>query len=801
MRRRVRGLWVLTAVAALVVSGCTTVITGEPQTRSSRPSGPVDPVAGHPRLFIREGDVERLRSWATPENPLWEGGVVALAERSKGWMDDGTIPAQDTGSADYETYPTELNAQLFAFMSLVDPDEAARADWGHRARELLMHVIGKAEAGVGAEGDPWVDPRFAVFNRSRWQGAAFPLTVDWAYPYFSADDRARIQKVFLRWAGEQFTAYPAVSAGGGATDFTRAGAAPDAALLADRTQVRWATNNYFTAHGRNLVLMALALDPADDPGGELASYLRDALNLWWYQTDHALRTEAAGGHSPEGTEYAQSSIAYMTQLGFALHTAGQADPARNGPQSVMGDNPFFAAFLPAQLHSIAPVPTRAPPELEIGEVPVYQPASFGDFERYQAHDITDALVPLGLYAADRGDRATLDAVRWYITDVSPGGAEGLVDRVGNTSEYFTSMWYFLALDPTAAPPADPRPPLPLSHAAQGLNRYSARTCWCPEASWFTYGLTWKTIDHQGSDANEFELYRRGEWLTKKHTGYDTPWYTDYHNTLTIENDPPVAPLDEPFADIAARGSQVPIVSPTDPTLVAQGEGEGWFYALGDATALYNWVDDQRDDVRHASRSVVWLQPDHVIVYDRAETATAGRFKRFWLNVPAQAEVVGPLATVRTPGGQQLFSTTLLPAGATITSGPAAPHLGTTSLGEPMLFQVQVDATGGPPSARFLHVVQGADGGVAADPATLVESTGGRPYAGAAVSGTAAVFPVDVGAEVDTTTVPVPAGVTRVLVTGLVPNAGYDVSSGGGQVTVTKGGSTTADAAGVVVVNP
>src|SRR6185312_9016272 len=173
-------------------------------------------------------------------------------------------------------------------------------------------------------------------------------------------------------------------------------------------------------------------------------------------------------------------------------------------------------------------------------------------------------------------------------------------------------------------------------------------CWCPEASWFTYALTWKTIDHQGSDANEFELYRKGEWLTKKHSGYDTPWYTDYHNTLTIENDPPATPLDEPFSDIAARGSQVPILSATDPTLLAQGQGEGWFYALGDATPLYNWDDYERDDVRHASRSVVWLQPDHVIVYDRAETATPNRFKRFWLNVPAQAEVAGPLATVRTP---------------------------------------------------------------------------------------------------------------------------------------------------------
>jgi hypothetical protein len=411
------------------------------------------------------------------------------------------------------------------------------------------------------------------------------------------------------------------------------------------------------------------------------------------------------------------------------------------------------------------------------------------------------MAPLGLYAADVGDRATADAVRWYITNVSPGGAEGLVDRVGDTSEYASSMWYFLALDPNAPPPADPRPQLPLTHVAPGMHRYSARTCWCPDASWFTYSLTWKTIDHQGSDANDFELYRKGEWLTKKHTGYDTPWYTEYHNTLTIENDPPAESLGEQFDDIAARGSQEPLNSPTDPTLVAQGQGEGWFYALGDATPLYNWERDQRLDVQHASRSVVWLQPDHVIVYDRAQTGEDGRFKRFWLQTPAQADVAGNLATVQTPGGQQLFSTTLLPAGAAITSGPAAEIQGSTALGEPMLHQLRVEAPGGPASTRFLHVVQGADGGAPADPATLLESTGGRPYAGAAVAGTAAVFPVDIGAEVDTTTVPVPAGVTRVLVTGLAPNAGYDVSSGGGQVTVTKGGSTTADAAGVVVVTP
>lgn len=800
MRVQSAVLGALVAAVSLLVPGCSVDERGSTLVRGAPTA--VTPAAGHPRLFVRETDLPRLRSWAAPDNPVYAQGLARLAATAKTTMDEGTVPAKDTGLVEYDAHPTELYAELFAFMSLIEPDEAARADYGRRARDLLMYVIDKALPGVGAEGQPFRDPRFATYNRSRWQGEAFGLTVDWAYPYFSAEDRAKIRTVFLRWSQEQFTAYPATAAGGGASDFTRAGPTPDPALLADPRKLRWSTNNYFTAHPRNMALMALSLDEADDPGGELRGYLRDALGLWHYQTDRALRTDAAGGLSPEGTEYTQSSVAYMIQLLAALHTAGADDTARFGPQVAMADNPFFAQFLPAMLHSISPLPAPAPPDVNVGS-PVYLPAAYGDISNYFAPELTTALVPLALYAADRGDRATVDAVRWYITNASPGGAADLTDRVGNTDQFFASILYFLALDPKAPPAADPRPAMPLSHTAPGLHRYFARTCWCPEARWFNYSLTWKTIDHQGSDGNDFGFYRKGEWLTKLRNGYDTPWYTDYNNTLTIENVPPGPEFDERYVDIARRGAQEPLVSEADPTVLAQGQGEGWFYALGDATPLYNWTRDNRNDVLHASRSIVWLQPDHIVIYDRAETRTPGRFKRFWLQMPAPAEVAGQVATVRTPGGQQVITTTLEPAGAKITSTPYEPAIGNPAIGEPMRDRLEVEAPGGPAGARFLHVVQGADGGAAADPAVALTSTAGRPYTGAAVAGTAVLFPVDIGAAVDTTTVTVPAGVRRTLVTGLVPGGAYQVTSepsgNGAQIIVTQGGPTAADAAGVLVV--
>ena len=111
---------------------------------------------------------------------------------------------------------------------------------------------------------------------------------------------------------------------------------------------------------RNIGLMALALDPADDPGGELGAYLENAIGAHLYMIDDLLRTDAAGGIAPEGFEYSPQALAYIVQFLLALHTAGQDDPARWGPQVVLTDNPFWDEVIPAFLHSLSPDPTVLP---------------------------------------------------------------------------------------------------------------------------------------------------------------------------------------------------------------------------------------------------------------------------------------------------------------------------------------------------------------------------------------------------------------------------------------------------------
>lgn len=771
------------------------------------------PSTSHPRLWITPDDLPRLRGWATDANPVYRDGLSVLAANMKADMDAGRVPGQDGGDPLWEEFPTESYAELFAFMSLIDPDEAARQDYAQRARSLLMDVINAAAQGQ-ADGEPFRAPDFATNDRSRWWGECFGLTVDWIYPVLTPEDKATIREVFLRWADEiQTTGYHRP----GYYDDSLIGLTNDPALLRDRTAVRWAGNNYFTGNMRNLGLMAMALDLADDPGGELASYLDIATGAYLYMTDDLFRTDSAGGLAPEGFEYSPQSVGYVSEFLLALHTAGQNDPAVRGPQVVLTDNPFWNELIPAYLNSLSPAPAIIPGEEYRG--PIYQPAWYGDGNTYWSPDFIEAFGSLGRYDDLTGNTQRLDAIRWIETNLSPGGAEAMIpERIAEAdgNSLLNAILYFLILDPSAAPPTDPRPDTPSVVFAPGAGRLLARTGWDEDATWFTYALTWNAIDHQHGNGNAFELYRDGEWLTKVLVGYGASYADDdpsddyffpsseYNNTLALENDAPL--YNDPASDrphqIWLRGSQWEQEPAGDPTILALSVAPGYAYALGDATNLYNSTYQESTDILTASRSVVWLAPDVIVVYDRATSQTDGRFKRFWLNLPADATVDGDQTTMTTAGGQQLVITTLLPSDATPTVQPLDIQTDDLANGEPMRYRFLVEAPGGPRETRFLNVLQAADAGAGVGQVNQLESDDGA-FTGTIVGTTAVLFPVTIGAEVTSLRYTVPATVTAQLVTGLTPGAAYDVSTTPAgdslDITITPGGTQQADAGGVLLI--
>lgn len=766
--------------------------------------GPAQAVTGaHPRLWLTAADLPRLRSWATDSNPLYRDGLALLAERAKQDMDEGRVPDDDCGNVGYEEYPTESYSELFAFLSLVDNDPAARADYARRARSLLMHVMNEAAKGpasresVTCNGSrqypPFRHPDFATEDRDRirYHGEAFPLVVDWIYPSLSSQDKAAIRQVFLRWSQEVVER--------GYHHPEPVGLVDDPALLADRQQVRFSANNYYAAHMRNLGLMALALDPADDPDGALRAYLANALGARLYIFEHLVRNHSRGGLLPEGLEYSPQTLGYVTQFLLALHTAGATYP----DSASLGANPFWDDSLAAYLHSLSPATVA---HESGGEQ--YQPAFYGDGQSYHLPDFISAFAPIGLYDTLAGNAARLNTVRWIQAHTAPGGAGQLAERVRNPDDLREAILYFMLFDPSAAPASDPRVGLDSAFLAQGLNRLFSRTDWRADAAWFTYGLSWNSIDHQMADGASFSFYRDGEWLTKGRVGYaniaEGIASSEFYNTVAIENDRPVDRDDDDWRiDLWRRGSQWNYVNDGDPTLLATSLQPNFAYAWGDATPLYNASSEGSSAVTQAQRAVVWLKPDHIVVYDQTATQDSGKFKRWWLQLPRPARIDGRRATMTTERGQQLFVTTLLPADARLTAVNSDEPLiaETAAADDPMTARLRVDG-GDAAAVAFLHVLQGADAGASADAATLVQDQAGA-VRGAAIGERAVLFVrAPAGSPLRYT---LPAAVNQQIVTGLAPNASYDVrrtvSGDSATIVIEPGGDLATDEGGVLVIGP
>ena len=783
-----------------------TAATAAPQT----PSGTATTLplvlntspASHPRLWLTAADLPRLRSWATAANPLYQDGLLPLAERARQEMDAGDVPNRDCGSREYEEFPTEMYAELFAFMALIAPDQASRDDYAQRARSLLMHVITLAAQGPASEENftcpenestgypPFRNPSFFTedSNRARWHGEAFPLVVDWIYPTLSVQDKQAIRGVFLRWSQEIVErAYHHPEP---------VGVVNDPALLSDTSQVRWSGNNYFTAHMRNLGLMALAFDPADDPNNQLRDYLGNATGAWLYIFDHLTRTDSAGGLLPEGFEYSPQTASYAIQFLLALRTAG-ADTC--GQHCQLAGNPFWDDFVAAYYHSLSPATINDP---DYGQM--YQPAWYGDAQTYRSSDFISAFGALGVYDTLTNNQPRLNSVRWAQTATAPGGASTLLERVANPEDFRQAILYFLLFDPAAAAPTDPRPTMPLHFYAPGINKIIARTGWDEQATWFNVGLSWNLIDHQQADGGHFEWYRKGEWLTKARTGYadiaEGIASSEFRNLMALENARPDRDDNDWRIDLWQRGSQWNLVPTGDPQLLAHSSNALFTYALGDLTNLYNSAYEQSSDIVHASRSIIWLQPDAIVIYDRGQSQTANRFKRWWLQLAVPATVEGNRATMTTAGGQQLLLTNLLPNGATLSAvNTNEQHIEDTVAGnEPMQVRLRIDAPGNPDDVRFLEVLQASDNGVTPPAVALVQSAD-QTWSGAQIGGAVVLFPTTLGQPFADITYTFGAGANQHSITGLQPNSGYSVTRTGDSITIQTGGDQMTDDGGVLVI--
>ena len=810
------------------------------------------PVTSHPRLWITPADLPRLQSWAVSSNPVYQQGMLPLLNQAVNiyqtqFFPGGVANPNYPDLGDTQGYAGQLTEEvgfILAFNSLIDPNANNRIKYAQYARNLIMYAMNQAALGVQS-GAPFRDPLFAVYNRANETGAQWGLIVDWIYnakdgqgnPILTSQDKATIRNVFMIWANECLNAYTT-----GGDHPAPIGATNSFSLIGGgNSAYRMASNNYYLGHARLVTTMSLAIDPADDPvldptkppatlGNTLRSYILNATGAWLYQiyammgdpqtlkADYNLPGNgsnfglASGGLPPEGMLYGHSFGFLLGQL-LALQTAGFNDPTLSGPQIKLINAPVWDRFVTGFMSSMTPVPMTPLSEVWLG--PVYLLASYGDLLRlWLTPESMQPFALLTLLEQAQGKNTWhANAARWFTTSAIQGTLQYNVSTpwTWGTAQ---SVLAYMIMDPAAPTPTDPRPSMPLTFYDPGAGRLLARTNWNANATWFDYRASWLSDNHQDGDGGQFEFFRNGEWLTKEMSNYDNNavgMTTYYHNTLALKNWSASGTPNLNWYENGewANGSQWILgLNAGDPVTV-NSNGSGYSYVSSDLTKLYNrpniWTPSQgATDITQATRSILWLDADYVIIYDRASSIHSGLFKSFNLNFATSPNINGKVTTETMASGQKLFVQTLLPANASITSRYSAGDLNPHSDLDPMFYTLTIQDPSLPTDTRFLHVLQGSDLNGTMAQATYLSSTQGTAFDGAIFGKYAVFFPNLANSTIATTTFSVPSTVHKFVVTGLAPNSSYSVSSGlvGNQtvVTVTPGGTGyVTDSSGVLMV--
>ncbi|CAK0759025.1 putative Serine/threonine kinase associate protein KapC [Gammaproteobacteria bacterium] len=708
-------------------------------------------------------------------------------------------------------------------------------------------------------------------------------------PILSTADKDNIVKVFSKWA--DYSAHWIQQEHPWPIDLLN-----DPELLRGTNIYRWPNqermmaNNYYLGRFRLLTFMALAIDSSDSPSQNSAdfvsTYTNDLLGAWLYQIfgmfEQAETVKqlllgpnvdtkgmglglANGGLPVEGAMYGES-LGYLFQTLLALHTAGYDGKNLAGPQGSLVSSSYWDQVVAAHLHQLAPVYDTVHH--------VWPIAAYGDlyFNYLTSHDNLPLLASLGVYdqelkrnlGSNPGRDARLNAVKWLLLNGlersdTPGnlyqiagnsaGMVGTKAKDSNSPLSREAILLFLMFDPSEypisanqAPPSDPRPSLSTMFLAKPIARVLARTDWTPNASWFTHICEWQSIGHESGVCGEFELWRKGEWLTKERSGYDsngTPGIgstCEYHNCLGIKNKA-TSPTDATGTPVKLGWYEKPIWDFGGQWIVAMGIGdpttlsslkEHYVYVQDDITNLYNRLPNSQtsitaNDVVQAVRSNLWIKPDHIVVYDRVTTQSEGLFKHFNLvleqgvdpvthallpppSVSSNPRKVPALITETTTGGQQFYINALLPVGADIKLDLAF-NWSNSALAQPEPSQQgapnpAVDAHVNTPSGyhlqieeptakdvRFLNVMQGADPSQMPDPVTLLHSNGNsatafdgvliQSYAGG-IGTTYVFFPVN-GGTVEGLKVTLVNTPDQVYVTGLTPGGSYIAGQDASQV--------------------
>ena len=248
---------------------------------------------------------------------------------------------------------------------------------------------------------------------------------------------------------------------------------------------------------------------------------------------------------------------------------------------------------------------------------------------------------------------------------------------------------------------------------------------------FSYYCPNTAIDHEHQFCGKFEVYSKGEYITKGRTEFN-----DYNNLMTSATQSNLASyISVPASDcsnsscleytLEQNGGQYFHAEQGGPIALLHAELPNYVSAIVDNTGAYTGAPlgdyPGINSVTHASRSLVYLRgTNRVVYYDRGESATALSKQVYLVTTGAVTLSSNTASWATRSGGQKAYFTSLLPSGGVLSN--AGLPAGNTEQGadwEPAgLIKVDGGAT---TSARFLSVLEWGPASLAKTSTTAVQS--------------------------------------------------------------------------------
>jgi hypothetical protein len=337
----------------------------------------------------------------------------------------------------------------------------------------------------------------------------------------------------------------------------------------------------------------------------------------------------------------------------------------------------------------------------------------------------------------------------------------------------------------------------------GFYRYYGRNNWTATATQFQFGCNTSWQDHGMPACGRIDYLRKGEPLTTALGGTsnsDSAAQGPQHQNIPGYQWNPSFNCANASVDdtICVQGGMADSAWGNGSNIVlAHSSNSGYYYAATDASSAYQVTFNENKwgpasaNVILSQREVLWLKPDQIFVYDRANTKSSASFKTFYLDLQTAPSVIGNQAIMTSQKGQKLFVTVLLPSSTFLSVSPLdtkhEPGAPVTTL---------LTSKGGTASvSRMLHVIEGKDSGPASM-TTLVQSSAGTKYDGGIVGDTLVMFKRTLSDPFSSTTYAA-SGATKHYIAGLVPERIYSISATGAPASATtdSGGLLTFGAKG------